>query len=668
MPCPSPACKNSSKLSGCPLPEDDPSPQVNRAEFLAGWIRLSLDSFKACYGIVIPSGEAKSWPELVLDPSGNVIAAACAEAAKKEFIDRLGLAIAKLEGEDGRAANEIVDMLTKVSGTGQMQAILEQGRGLSDSTVLLAAAAAADACAIVTIDEGQSRTPRGTAFLVRPDMVLTAAHVVLDCDETAGEKTWADRLLPGLSFSFKAHGNRSSADRVDVPPAVKNPLASSSKPYGTTDGVLSVDLAPPATPTLDYALIRLARRVEHIKPVTIEPPGSVKKEKLCWAFGFPGGNALKFDVNDVTDDKPGGDRWLHIANTYGGMSGGCCINHLGEFAGIHEGAIAQMVGGKSQQRNRGISIAAIRRAQCANGSDPMESRVVVPGLEFDDREMVSELCKAGKRLASPAFAGQWQQNTAAVFAGADPEQAGSLPGFHPWFPRRDFEDWIERKDTRERLCLVSGERGAGASFCKQILKARLDPSGIDYFELSPTKIVAFTPNEAVGAAAPSTPSANRTSAANFRYNDVEELIKQLRPKQGGWAGKRTVAIDFGPSDGSERLIGTKWQEFVVSLLAQDWVRLVLIGLTYDEQSALRDMVQGRQETKDLRAVVVDLRHVTRNEFEAYAGKLIDARSSRINGGELSQKIKAILPDATVPLAEMQTVILALGAITLESSL
>lgn len=668
MPCPSPRCAPFWSRWGCPLADAD-DPPFDPAVCLAGWTTLSADDFKSCYKSTYPRGSARSWEELVAAAGVDVIRAACLEAAAAGFLDRLADVVGKWEADAGRDAAEIAAMLRRTSGSqGVMQAIINQAEGLLDPASLLAVYEAYAACAMVMTPQGF----RGTAFLVRPDMVLTAAHVVLDCETKGAGKTWSDRLFDGITFSFRARDGAPSVERVVVRAAAKGALVAFSKPWGQWPNKLNCSLAvTQGGPTFDYALIRLAQRVEHIKPVPVDPPAGVETGRRCWAVGFPGGNAGKVDIKPVVDDKPGGGRWLHEANTLEGMSGGCCINDLGKLAGIHEGSVDISVGGKPGPFNRGVGIAAIRSHQNEAGRDPMLSRIVVQGVEFEDAEMVGELYRTGQRLADAAFAGNWDLAVRAVLGGADPVLAAALPAFHPWFTRDRFEDWIRRAAPRERLCFVSGERGAGASFCKQILKARLDPSGIDYLEINPTQVAAFSPREAIPAAGAAMASPSRTSAADFRYNDANDLIAQLRGGGQYIPGARTIAIDFGPEGGPDRLIGTNWQAFILRLMAEEAIRLVLIGLTRDEQAVLHDLLLDNPATEDIRAVPIQLAHITADEFETYAGALADARGVRLKTADLRTRIEPILgpyPYVTPGNVALQTSFFALAAITLEAGL
>jgi hypothetical protein len=638
------------------------------AVYLAGWTMLPPDIFKICYKSTYPRGSALSWEELVASGGADPIRSACLEASAIGFLDRLADVVGKWEVDNGRPAADVAAMLPLTSGGGIMQAIINHATGFLDPRSLLAVYDAYNACAMVMGPQG----PRGTAFLVRPDMVLTAAHVVLDCEGNDDARTWSNRIFDDLIFSFSPRDGAATPDRVQVRAAVKDALVASSKPWGRWPNLLNLSLSSPPEPTLDYALIRLAQRVEHIKPVAVDPPAGVDAQRRCWTTGYPGGNAGVVDIDVVVNANAGGGRWLHKANAVQGMSGACCINDLGKLAGIHEGSVTLPVEGENRPFNRGISIAAIREHQKSTaGRDPMLSRIVVQGVEFEDAELVGELYRAGQRLADPAFSSNWDAAVRAVLGGADPSLSAGLPAFHPWFTRDRFEEWIRRAVPRERLCFVSGERGAGASFCKQILKARLDPSGLDYIEISPTQVAAFSPREAIPAGSDAAPSPSRTGAANFRYNDADDLIAQLRGVGQYSTGPRTLVIDFGPDGGPDRLIGTSWQEFITRLLAEEAVRLVLIGLTADEQAVLHDLLLDNPATEDIRAVPIQIAHVTPDEFEAYVGALADARGVKLRTADLRQRLALILgpyPYAPPGNTALRTSFFALAAMTLEAGL
>lgn len=639
-------------------------PELGAAAYLAGWIeKVDLGQLKTCYELCRPPS-ARMWSLIVEKGGENVILEACREASEKAFIDKLSESIARLEQEAGRPSEDVAALLAKTAATGQMQAIVNS-KSMTSAEAIWATSDALKACAIVC--DGDAK--KGTAFLVRPDMVLTAAHVVF----ASKGQNWADppSLLDDLNFRFLAPDNGAKAGRVTVYPSPTGALCASSPPYGPWPDILAVDVAPPTEPTLDYALIRLARRVEHIKPVPVDPPKGVELKQRCWAMGFVGGDALVCDDDEVADAQHGGGRWLHLANTTPGMSGGCCMNHNGKLAGIHEGAVEVILkpGQPRAKFNRGVEIAAIRAHMQSGGKDPLAANSATQGVEFDDPELVRGLHRAGSQLAGPGDAPVWDGWVRKVLD-ADPNDTATLPGFHPWFEREEFEHWIAKPKQRERLCLIGGQRGAGASFCKQILRAMLDPAASGYLSVDSTEVAAFSPKEAVGLA--TAPSPTRTGSANFRYNDATELIAGLRAERGD-EQTGTVAIDFGPHGGTARLANA-WQEFVVQLLAEDWIRVVLIGLTLDEREVLREAIEKHSAIVGLRPKEIELDPIGADEFRAYASDLVDARGIKLAEArpdaeaELMRRIDAVLKPDPTELPQLQTAMFALAAIAFEKDL
>ena len=120
------------------------------------------------------------------------------------------------------------------------------------------------------------------------------------------------------------------------------------------------------------------------------------------------------DVDLVTDINEESGRWLHRANTAGGMSGACCVNHMGQVAGLHEGTVQVVTGGAPTRVNRGVSIIAIRRAQARGGRDLLKLGTSAQGLEFQDPALVKEFYRAGKRLGGEAHAARWRAQVAAA--------------------------------------------------------------------------------------------------------------------------------------------------------------------------------------------------------------------------------------------------------------
>ena len=247
---------------------------------------------------------------------------------------------------------------------------------------------------------------------------------------------------------------------------------------------------------------------------------------------------------------------------------------------------------------------------------------------------------------------------------ANPAETSDVPGFHPWFERDDFERWIDKAKRLERLCLIGGERGTGTSFCKHILRALVDSAASGYLSVNSTDVAAFSPKEAVGLSTPASP--NRTGSANFRYNDATELIAGLGQRQGDTL-TATVAIDFGRYGGTARL-GNAWQEFIVQLLAEDWIRVVLIGLTIDEKALLREAISAHAAIANLRPVEIELEAIETAKFQSYVADLMDSKGITLPAAELAERIDAVLKLDPTKLPMLQTSMFALAAIAFEKAL
>ena len=662
------------------MADADPRPRHVAAQALAEWTRLSADEFRIAYEKCLIPGAGRDWKILVNKGGATVVALACEEAEDGKFLDRLTEHVVARESDRGRPAAEIDQLFNAPGKAGVMQAIFDRHRGLMSAAILLPMLKASYACAVVQVQQGVTETPVGTAFLVKPDMVITAGHVALDVDTdlATGGMTWSHRLKPGLSFRFKARDNAPATERVTVLPRASEPLLASSLPHGATDGSLNLDLNPPADQNLDYALIQLAERIDHVEPLALDPPPNDVIEliegKACWAFGYSGGDDLKLDVDSITRVADHGARWLHEAQTGEGMSGGCCFNHVGQLVGIHEGSVSWTQDGHKVVNNRGILLKAIRRAQRDPGPDPLEGRVAVPNLEIPDAGLVLDLVRAGRRLADADFAPKWEALARAVFPAADFVTGTGFPASHPRFERSEFRDWIEKQDPAHRLCMVNGPRGAGTSFCAKLLQARLEPSGLGYFEINPTQLAAFSLRETGAGGVSAAPPSTRTSAANFRYNDVTQFTADLRAR-GSPSRAWHVVIDFGPEDGTDRLLANQWRDFVLGLLGEEWIRVVLLGLSNAEQVELMGLVQTRLPNAVLYETPIELDPIDARALNKYAKELALARGKPLPPAQL-QKLVDGLSDTllgagqariAVPAA-MQTTFNALLAICLGQSL
>lgn len=224
-------------------------------------------------------------------------------------------------------------------------------------------------------DRGAIVMEYGTGFLVGPDLVLTAFHVVFDANET--EDTRRSRLgRTRCRFDYKqtslgAVSNGTLVDLEDTVPCVSYspPSKWDINPQGGT----------PGPEELDFALLRLARKIG-IEPiggdegapgqpetgapkrgwVNIAAPqdNSLLSSEIIWILQHPRAGALKQAVGRVLDVIEHGRRIRHDADTLAGSSGSPCfsMNDLRPLGMHHAGVDGTEA---SRPYNQAVGIAQI---------------------------------------------------------------------------------------------------------------------------------------------------------------------------------------------------------------------------------------------------------------------------------------------------------------------
>jgi len=594
---------------------------VSKAAKLASWTRLSIEEFAATFRYAVPWGQEITWEFVVGIGDETPVLTACELAEEKDFLRQLALGVAKVERDHGRLPSEISQMLQDVASFGFLQGMTDQQKGFMSPEILLPLHENSKAC--VRIFRGRdeaTRRPIGTGFLVRHDQVLTAAHVALEFVETAdGTKKWSDNVWPDLSFEFQPSSRDPDAKAVIGFPDGTNPLLSFAKPHADPPKELKIDLAPPANDNLDFAFIQLAHPIQHLSPVDLEAAANGVSEKPCWVFGYPPGDQLVMDVDKIKKIDVDAGRYHHVANTAAGMSGGCCMNHLGRPLGVHEGTYEAFEGGERQVVNRGVMIHSIRAAQRAMGKDPLKLETSVNALEFMDDLMVADMYKAGLTHHPADLAATWHRHVEDTL---DTDPDGSLPPFHPWFHRKQLEKWIDGDDIDERVCLISGERGTGKSFAVQILKAKAQQQGSNLLALNATHTSAMGWDDTISQAIK---DANRTAAGRARYSDTNAVITGLRDGLNDPGGTQFVALDFGFPTEEPRLAGRPWLDLAKALAAQSWVKLLLIGLNMSDTNLFLDQLERDSLTVDVMPLQITFDHIDERDLRRYLRDLEKAR-------------------------------------------
>jgi len=196
---------------------------------------------------------------------------------------------------------------------------------------------------VALVRRGQSAV--GTGFLVGPDLLLTAAHVV----RPRGDPQPRDVDAMDVVMDFYDH--RTSVSEAGTVVPVKELLAAST----ATDQELKGPLVGWDAPEdkLDYALLRLGRRVGEdatddtttrgwYQLQTAEP--DLDRSGQVLVLHFPVGSYLTgSEVRGGFEFNPAGSRtrMRYRTNTLPGSSGGPLIDELGRLLGVHHYGTSQ---------------------------------------------------------------------------------------------------------------------------------------------------------------------------------------------------------------------------------------------------------------------------------------------------------------------------------------
>jgi hypothetical protein len=200
---------------------------------------------------------------------------------------------------------------------------------------------------------------RGTGVLIRPTVVVTAAHVIEPLIDAGGQVAGS---LQRLSLCFT-----DPDDDTDPPPPIPAKLRSKwlghYSPTADADVAVAVDSIDGLHDNgpWDRALIQLMEppRKGLMGPRLYEnpPPAPEFGIHILHHPAGPGDKAmpLLWSLGQMT--KALGDptlRWLHTANTNGGSSGAPCFDNSWRVVGLHQGGGADL--NKTDQINRAVPI------------------------------------------------------------------------------------------------------------------------------------------------------------------------------------------------------------------------------------------------------------------------------------------------------------------------
>lgn len=584
--------------------------------------------------------------------------AACRAAQAGGFLAGLAERVAQIANAVASTleptAKQVHDLLQiAVGGYGYMQAISAADRDslnpdLIDKLPLIMRATSYVASAGKII---------GTAFLVGPDTVLTAAHVAMG----------PQRLMPDLRFTFADPADAAPRPRHFVPKPGQA-LVAHSPAYGTPPHTKR-HLDDDSDQCLDYALVRLANRVNGIKPIEIAVERQSDSGASIFIFGYRAGTAISPDVFAGIKAKMPGKRFIHLLNTVRGMSGSPCIGPSGHAIGLHEAGFEIIEDGIELVENRAVDARYIYEhiLESTGKTKPLAPLNSATDYGIYSAAARQAWAKRGQELAGPQFADAWKR---AVLSIGDPAPSsdGAVLEFHPLFNSGSERvvDWARRireKTIFQRVAsIASTQRGAGASFAIDRLAAVLDDQG-QLFRYDVSQGGVKAPHEILGVAAGPDPA--RPEAGWTKYDVVTAAI-DLIDNISGNNKPVFVAIDLATSALTDDALDI-WTAFVHALIAREDVCLLLVspppGLDLTAGAKLPDGT-AFDPMSDLQAIEIGVPndgHIV-NCLRALSTALSKPAPSASDLAAAKTRWTAVTGSANVPadIASVQAVWLALS--------
>jgi hypothetical protein len=220
---------------------------------------------------------------------------------------------------------------------------------------------------VCRIELNDDRATMGTGFLVGPDAVLTNFHVLEQVIEEA-HPAGAVRFR----FDYRTQPDGTPADgtlaELAAPDDPANWLLGHAR-YSAAEKKATPDAAPPAADELDYALVRLSRKIGDEPPAPggpargwIEVPAAqpaMAGIPALMILQHPNRAPLKlaFDTRPNVELKHGGLRVRYATNTEGGSSGSPCFDKDWKLIALHHYGDPAF---DQPRYNQGIPIGKIR--------------------------------------------------------------------------------------------------------------------------------------------------------------------------------------------------------------------------------------------------------------------------------------------------------------------
>lgn len=489
----------------------------------------------------------------------------------------------------------------QTAGVGQLaaQALVNQNSRFKD-TVLEAEGLLYVADFVCRIEIGGSH--KGTGFLVRPDMVMTADHVIASLVGPGGAVLPDSATALQVIFDDKIEMISGRRTRKPRSFGVMSNWLVTRGGAAVVAGVASVDSATP-----DYAVIQLDSTPLPLPfGLTLSKNDSFADDPLL-IVQHPGGQPMSHDDGKVLLPDAVTQVFTHNVSALPGSSGAPCFNDVFEVVGIHSG----------------------------------EKLGAVPQ------------CNAALAIATPAkILAQIPPST-----GLAPRYQSQMPlangEVHPVLGREETQDWrrLSLADGKLRILAVSpvASRKVGMSFTADLVASDLPADQHRLIRLSAEKFRNDSPQDFArklfaGAGAPATlalpagPDADTTRDAWLRYTFVPEVLTRLDGLRDG----RAVWLVL--DDLRETLAdGTGLRECLDLLYAgiidRPWLRILLLGY-------------GATPTPEVGAMMqrITLPPISITDFEAFVRARLAVLSQAEQKAVLAQftRMWAFLPKLPVP--------------------